>query len=110
MLNKRGAEGLPISTIIIVILAVLVLVIVAASFTGGMKSMFDKIKALFKIYSATDEEAARQICDSWCSAERYKTWCTDKITVRGTDMTCGGLGATCLSEKGELPDKCSEYT
>ena len=97
MLNKRGAEGLPISTIIIVILAVLVLVIVAASFTGGMKSMFDKIKALFKIYSATDEEAARQICDNWCSAERYKTWCTDTITVGGTEENCETLGATCAA-------------
>jgi len=109
MLNKRGAE-LPITTIIIVILAILVLVIVAASFTGGMKSMFDKIKELFGIYTATNKEAARQICDNWCSAGRYKTWCTDKIKVEGADTDCKTLGATCTTDKGEkLHDSCANY-
>lgn len=98
MRNKRGAE-LPMSTIIVVILVILVLVIVAAAFTGGMKTMFDKIKALFGVYSAADVEAARQLCDTWCSAKRQTTWCG--YHFKGLeygeikDPTCTNLGLSC---------------
>jgi len=93
MLNKRGAE-LPITTIIIVILAILVLVIVAASFTGGMKTMFEKIKSFLGVYSAADEEAARQMCDTWCTTERYWSWNNHKFGNLG-DKTCIELGSEC---------------
>ncbi len=96
MLNKRGAEGLPISTIIIVILAILVLVIVAASFTGGMKTMFEKIKSFLGVYSAADEEAARQMCDTWCTTERYWSWNNHKFENLPEDkQTCTELGSVC---------------
>lgn len=95
MLNKRG-QALPMTTIIIVILVILVLVIVAAAFTGGMKTMFEKIKSFLRVYSAADEEAARQMCDTWCTNERYWSWNNHEFkNLPEGKQTCSQLGSEC---------------
>ena len=79
---KRGQ--LSIETIIIVILALLVLVIVAASFTGGMKSLWDKIVGTTEI----DIGSATARCNSICtsagtdSAVIKSTFCKTTVVIK----------------------------
>ena len=63
--NKKGAE-LSMNVIIITILAVLVLVIVAVIFTGGMSSLTNKIRNIFQ-HQALDLQSAISECNGYCN-------------------------------------------
>lgn len=80
--DKRGIT-ISMPTIIITILSILVLIIVALSFTGGMTQLILKIKQVSGI--AVSEEAAtdlaRQQCESWCSAGREKAFCDGVLKI-----------------------------
>jgi len=83
-MNKKAVE-LNISTIIIVILAILVLVILALYFTGGMRFLWEKITPVPGAYEQTDLEQARSACGLYCSAREEASFCTHKFTIRKID-------------------------
>lgn len=84
--NKKGVE-INISTIIIVILAVLVLVIVALYFTGGMKSLWEKIISVPGAYSETDIANAQNVCSIYCSASNTQQFCAREFQLKKGNTT-----------------------
>jgi hypothetical protein len=76
MKNKKGVE-INITTIIILVLAILVLVIVALYFTGGMKTLWDRIKGANTVYNENDVSLAKQLCES----RDISAYCTQKISL-----------------------------
>jgi len=80
-MNKKAVE-LNITTIIVVILAILVLVILALYFTGGMKQLWQKITPAASAYDQTDLEQARNACTLYCSLNDKTSFCTHEFSVR----------------------------
>lgn len=64
--NKRGQE-LSMSTIVIIILAILVLAIVALIFLGGTTGLNQRLKSIFLPQQAIAVDLAIQTCNQWCS-------------------------------------------
>lgn len=84
--NKKGVE-INISTIIIVILAVLVLVIIALYFTGGMKTLWEKIISVPSAYSETDVANAQTVCSIYCSAANTQQFCAREFQLKKGNAT-----------------------
>jgi hypothetical protein len=80
-LNKKGAE-INITTIIVIILAILVLVILALYFTGGMKSLWQKITGVQSSWDQTDMENAQTVCAVRCSASDQTFFCNHQFSLR----------------------------
>jgi len=104
--NKKGAE-LSMNVIIITILAVLVLVVVAVIFTGGMSTLTNKIRGLFQ-HQALDLQSAISECNSYCNSyqisgiEKYKnSFCGDDET--NFDIDTNGDGTADL-----IDQKCND--
>ncbi len=76
MKNKKGIE-INIATIIILVLAILVLVILSLYFTGGMKSLWDRIKGTNTIYNNNDISMAKQLCES----RDIASFCSQKVSI-----------------------------
>ncbi|GEM_PF-2818033 len=71
LVNKRGQE-LSMSTIVIIILAILVLAIVALIFLGGTTGLSQRLKSIFLPQQAIASDLAIQTCNQWCSlGENY---------------------------------------
>ncbi|MBT7107025.1 hypothetical protein HN943_01590 [archaeon] len=113
--NKKG-QGLSMNTIIIAILAILVLVVIAAFFTGGMTGLVDRIKGIYGS-QPIDETQAILECEGFCNSytslptvEEYKTnYCekkfgldTDNDGSADIEKTCSQLGIICqkISDAG----------
>jgi len=67
-MNKRGQMS--IETIIVIILALLALVIIAASFTGGMKNLWEKISGISDTASGISTSEAVTKCNEICAASK----------------------------------------
>jgi len=76
MKNKKGVE-INITTIIILVLAILVLVIIALYFTGGMKTLWDRIKGTNTIYNENDISMAKNLCET----RDIVSYCSQKISI-----------------------------
>ena len=76
--NKRGAISMEM--IIIIILALITLVVVAAAFTGGMKSLMDKISGITSAIPEADRLAAKASCDQYCSAGSKEVYCSPSFS------------------------------
>jgi len=88
--NKKAVE-LNVTTIIIVILAVLALVIIALAFTGGMGKMWQTIVSFF---TGTSGLEARQVAQQ-CNLNIGESWffCCHKHNTRlFGNVTCWQLG------------------
>ncbi|MGB9707952.1 MAG: hypothetical protein ACPLXC_01325 [Candidatus Pacearchaeota archaeon] len=83
-MDKKAVE-MNVATIIVVILAILVLVILALYFTGGMKFLWEKITPVPGAYEQTDLEQARTACTLYCSARDETSYCTHKFSIRFLD-------------------------
>jgi hypothetical protein len=84
-MNKKGVE-INITTIIIVILAILVLVILSLYFTGGMKNLWQKISGVSGAWNEADMTSARQACVTYCGFDEF-TFCTQKFDIRKGNET-----------------------
>lgn len=65
-MKKKGAE-LSLNVIIIAVLALIVLVIVAATFLGGWSALKEKLGLSKKIVEGADYNIAIQNCQLWCT-------------------------------------------
>lgn len=79
-MNKKGVE-INITTIIIVILAILVLVILSLYFTGGMKNLWQRITGVSGAWNEADVTAARQACVTYCGFDEF-SFCAQKFNIR----------------------------
>ena len=85
MKDKKGIE-MNITTIIVVILAILVLVILSLYFTGGMKTLWEKIKGVGGTWNTADVNAARQNCMAYCGLDSF-SFCTQTFDVHKGNET-----------------------
>lgn len=91
-MNKKAIE-MNVATIIVVILAILVLVILALYFTGGMKFLWEKITPVPGAYEQTDLEQARIACTTlYCSARDETSFCTHPFSIRVLDEKGNVIG------------------
>jgi len=106
--DKKG-QSLSMNTIIISILVILVLVIVAGFFAGGMTGLINKMKGIFGAQPIDASQAVME-CNGYCQSyditgvENYKTnFCGDVLFDLDTDndgkmdtsKTCSQLGVIC---------------
>jgi len=107
MRNRKGAE-INITTIIVIILAVLVLVILALYFTGGMKSLWQKITGVKGSWDETDVENARTVCAFRCSAEDNEFFCNHENPLRMTNESAAPENKFCWEDpiNAQKTDDC----
>ncbi len=86
MKNKKAIE-MNITTIIVVILAILVLVILALYFTGGMKALWEKITGVSGTYNEADVTSARQLCRTFCVVDDEQSFCATPFNLKKGDVT-----------------------
>ncbi|OYT41282.1 hypothetical protein B6U80_01640 [Candidatus Pacearchaeota archaeon ex4484_26] len=105
-LRPLGKKGITISmpTIIITILALLVLVIVALSFTMGMDNLVNKIKQILgtTLSEESARDAARQQCEMWCNTERGEAFCNGVIPVQLSKDKAIVYGCQEIPDKSKL--------
>ena len=66
-INKRGQGGLSTDTIIVAIIAIIVLLLIVTFFTGGVSTVFGKIRDVFTGGTAGyDVDLAKSNCQSYC--------------------------------------------
>lgn len=66
-MNKRGATELSMNTIILAIIGIIVLLLVITFFTGGLSTVFGKIRGVFTGGTAGyDVDLARTQCEDFC--------------------------------------------
>jgi hypothetical protein len=93
MKNKRGIE-LNISTIIILVLAILVLVIIALYFTGGLKTLWDRIRGVNTVFNPQDVELAKQECES----RDLQSYCSQKVSLKIQNETSPSIQKYCYED------------
>lgn len=99
MLKDRRGITLSMPTIVIVVLAVLVLLIVALSFTGGMRTLIEQIQRVVGTTTEPPEILAKDRCETLCTLNRIEDFCRGvTLKVEGKDRLY-----SCL----ELNTKCS---
>lgn len=91
MKNKRGFE-LAISTLVVIILAVLVLIALSLAFTGGFQKFWNIIKG----YSGSEIDAVEKQCQTACDLENAQDFCCRE---REVDFGNGKEKTTCLDER-----------
>ena len=80
-INKKGFE-LTISTLVIIILAVLFLIIIVAIMTGG----FGKAWATIKGFLTSDVDSTRKACEAACMTESRHDFCCTQRDVTFTQV------------------------
>ena len=111
MMNKRGATELSMNTIILAIIAIIVLLLIVTFFTGGLSTVFGKIRDVFKGGTAGyDVDLAKAQCQAYCerakllSSDQYKTstYCQqgfDLDSDRDGVIGSGESGVECRDSK-----------
>ena len=116
MNNKRGATELSMNTIILAIIAIIVLLLIVTFFTGGLSTVFGKIRDVFKGGTAGyDVDLAKAQCQSYCeraklldaNAVKESTYCKQQFDIE----TSPGSGQTepqkCSVSGGKIYTPCS---
>ena len=77
-MNKKGQGGLSMNTIIIAIIGIIVLLLIVTFFTGGMATVFGKIKTVLGGGTAgSDVALSRAFCESYCQTAKLRS--IDKV-------------------------------
>tara|TARA_Y100000034_G_scaffold149_1_gene244 strand:- start:1100 stop:1453 length:354 start_codon:yes stop_codon:yes gene_type:complete len=109
-MNKKGQGGLSMNTIIIAIIGIIVLLLIVTFFTGGMATVFGKIKGVFGGGTAgSDMALSRSFCESYCQTAKLNkdkigesTYCNKKFDVEDSQgnpllgQSCIALGVECV--------------
>ncbi|MBU2497113.1 MAG: hypothetical protein KJ767_03585 [Nanoarchaeota archaeon] len=84
-LDKKGIE-ISMNTLIITIIVVLVLLIVALSFTYGMRGLIDQIKRVFGVTTESPQALAKDRCANLCALQRTEAYCNGvDVLVTGNE-------------------------
>mgnify|MGYP001575590469 FL=1 len=101
-MNKKGQGGLSMDTIIIAVIAIIVLLLIVTFFTGGMATIFGKIRNVFSGGTAGyDIDLAKKNCESYCERaqgltdikeKRSSTYCTYTFKIDTSNPKDGKIG------------------
>ncbi|MEK6856464.1 MAG: hypothetical protein AABX49_00455 [Nanoarchaeota archaeon] len=109
MNNKRGATELSMNTIIMAIIAIIVLLLIVTFFTGGLSTVFGKIRDVFKGGTAGyDVDLAKAQCQSYCERAKLLSndqWETSTYCSQGFELDSNKDGSI---ESGEEDIKCKD--
>lgn len=97
MRDKRGFE-LAISTLIVIVLAVIVLVALIFAFTGGFQRFWSYVQNLFP----SDVQAVKTACFSACQSNQEYDFCIRERNVKDIGkITCqhSAINVTCENIK-----------
>jgi len=114
----KKAQGLPLETIVIIIMALVLLVVAIGFFTGSFSSLAGSTKALISTTSEADITAAQNTCSQLClQAARIQTpaefkrssYCTKIFkfelnsdgNITDVNKDESGLGAKCIADGDE---------
>ncbi|MCL6500495.1 MAG: hypothetical protein K6T16_00475 [Candidatus Pacearchaeota archaeon] len=78
MIRNKKAVEINVATVIIVILAILVLVILSLFFTGGLTSLWDRIRGTYGVYGATVIADAKNLCEKIYTPEQF---CMQPVSI-----------------------------
>ncbi len=108
-MNKKGATELSMNTIILAIIAIIVLLLIVTFFTGGLSTIFGKIRDVFKGGTAGyDIDLAKAQCQAYCERAKLSkevsqptsTYCTQEFDILKNDgsgdtekQSCGNAGS-----------------
>ena len=109
MKNKKAVE-LNVNTIIVVILAVLVLVVLFLSFTGGMTKMWEQISSLWQPSKEIEVSNAISTCNLYLGLPIKSSFCcsTQNVQKYG-EVTCKALGEKLNWEGFNNPNTAMTY-
>ena len=101
-MNKKGFE-LTVTTLVLIIIAILVLTVMIYGFTYGWSTFWNKITGFSG--GKDNVEAVKQSCEIACSAEKSYDYCSlqRKIIMNGEEKQ-----STCKSLENELSFNCAE--
>ena len=90
-MNKKGQGSISINTIIVAIVGIIVLLLIVTFFTGGMSTLFNRIRGVFSGGTAGyDIDLAKANCQAYCEraklldtddAKSKSTYCTQKFDI-----------------------------
>ena len=91
-MNKRGQGGLSMDTIIIAVIAIIILLLIVTFFTGGMATIFGKIRNVFSGGTVGyDVDLAKSNCQDYCTRAQglatpveksQSTYCTHQFDIK----------------------------
>jgi len=82
-MNKRGFE-LAISTLVIIVLALLVLLALSLAFSSGFKNFWNTIKGYF----GSEIDSLRNVCKNQCVLENKFSYCCEERKLDNREITC----------------------
>ncbi|MEK6858696.1 MAG: hypothetical protein AABX53_02150 [Nanoarchaeota archaeon] len=84
MISRRGIE-LAVSTLVVLVIAILLLIGLAFFLTGG----FARLKDTTKPFTDTTESTAiREACRLACTAENYPSFCCTRYSLGDESVLC----------------------
>jgi len=97
--NKRGQEGVTLTTLLLMVLGIVVIVVVIIGFTGGFNFIFDK----FQVAPGQSLESVIQSCKIAAQAELSGDYC---LTFKKVEINGVSQFATC--NLGVIEDNIEE--
>lgn len=78
-MNKKGAEGI-VWTVVILVLALIVLVVLVMGFTGGWSDLWGRISGFFG--GGNNVDSVVQACQVACTTQSTYDYCTRERTIK----------------------------
>ncbi len=116
MKNKRGATELSMNTIILAIIAIIVLLLIVTFFTGGLSTVFGKIRDVFQGGTAGyDVDLAKAQCQSYCErakllnsdAVKESTYCKQEFDIESSSGSGQTQKQKCSVSGSKVYTPCS---
>ena len=82
-MNKKGFQ-LAISTLVILVLAVVVMIGLILAFTGGFERFMDSIRG----YSGSDVDGVSKVCQTQCNLDQINSFCCEEKKLGREEVTC----------------------
>lgn len=114
-MKKKGAAELSMNTIIVAIIAIIVLLLVVTFFTGGLSTVFSKIRGVFSGGTAGyDIDLAKANCQGYCERAKLSdetnqptsTYCTQAFDIVKTDGSGVTEKQTCHEPSSRIYTPC----
>ena len=93
-MKRKGGFNLAISTLVILVLAVVVMIALILSFTGGWKRFITTTES----YSGSDIDNLNKICQSHCDFKNTYSFCCDEWDIE-FNKEIGKEKVTCEDER-----------
>mgnify|MGYP001572128383 FL=1 len=114
-MNRKGATELSMNTIILAIIAIIVLLLIVTFFTGGLSTIFGKIRDVFSGGTAGyDVDLAKTQCQSYCeraklsgeTSQSTSTYCMQEFDILKADGSGDTVKQKCWDRASRIFTSC----